>query len=229
MTEATAKIGHNLDPAQVIRRHIEDLFNEAKHCLDGKPVTDKKQADMVVKLIGELRDAKTACDDARKDEVKYWNEGKSEVQDRYNPVLKMCKMSIDIAQKALAPWLLSEETAKRERVARLIAESTQAKADADAAIQASAGDLDKRMEAEYRLADAQELVKIAKKAAGENVIKGARSEWDVEISDRTEAARAIWAIVPEEFDDLLVVIAKRRVKLGAREIRGFTITERIRV
>ena len=154
MTEATAKIGHNLDPAQVIHRHIEDLFDAARNWLDGQPVTDKKQADIVNKFVSDVRSAKTACNDAHKEEVAYWNDGKSEVQRRYNPLLKMCKYGVDTAQEVLAPWLLSEETAKRERVARLSVEAIEAKADADAKIQASSGGTAKRQEAEYRLENA---------------------------------------------------------------------------
>ena len=229
MTEATAKIGHNRGPFKATSQHIAGLFDEAQHWLDGKPVTDKKQADIVVDWIHKMRAAKTVLDDNRKDEVKFWNKGKSEVQARFNPILKMCKTAIDAAQEALGPWLLTEETARRERAVLAAVTAVKAKTEADALIQASSGNPEKRLEAEYRLADAQELEKIARQLAKENIAKGARSVWDVEILDRTEAAQAIWAIAPEAFDDLLEKIAKDRVDKGAREIRGFTITERIRV
>ncbi len=223
----TAKIGHNRGPFETTSQHIADLFDDAKNWLDGEDVTDEKTAVLLNEKIGEARKAKTACNVARKDEAKFWNEGKQEVQDRYNPFLRKCQILIDAAQLALGPWLLAQETAKRERDAKLAADATKAKAEAVALMQASGGDPEKRQEAEYRLADSKEMDKIAKQEAKKNIAHGARSRWKVEIEDRTEAARAIWIIAPEAFDDLLVRVAEDKVSHGARQIRGFTITERI--
>ncbi len=227
MTEATAGIGHNLSPFHATSRHIQDLFDEAKHWLDGGTVTDKKTADGLNKLIGELRKAKTACDDARKDEVVYWNDGKKEVQDRFNPFLKMAKQAIDTAQKALGPWLLAQDAAKREEMARQAAEANTAMTKAVENIRASSGNLEQRQEAEKEYEDAQELEKIAKKTARQNIAKGAQDRWDTKLENRVIAAQYFWSLYPEDFDELLEGLARGLVDKGKHEIPGFLITQRI--
>lgn len=227
MTEAVVKIGHNKGPLDV----IQDLYDEAKNWLDGEKLKTKKQHDTLVELIRQLRSARTSADEARKEEAKPFDEGKAAVQAKYNPFIQpkkgMVDRAIGMAQEVLAPYLLEQTRIKRENDERLAEQARKAKAEADAAIQASSGDLEAREEAEHRLEDAKEAEKIAARAAKQNVAKGATTRWDTVLVDRTMAAQFLWPDHAERFDELLLEIAKDQVRLGKRAIPGFTITERI--
>jgi len=223
-------MGHNLDPLT----RIDDLFAEASGWLDGDmDVTTKKQADALVRLKRELRAAGNAADEARREEAKPFDEGKAAIQAKFNPYVQPKRGKVDRAiamiQEVLGPWLLEQTRLKRENDLNLAAEAIRAKGEAIVAIQASAGDLEAREEAEARLEDAKEAEKIAIRALKTNVAKGAQSRWDVELVDRTAAARFLWTHDSERFDQLLLAMAADIVKLGKREIPGFQITERITV
>lgn len=222
-----AEIGDNRHPLD----DCSDLFDEAKNFMDGTEIVGKKQHDVCVEIIRQLRSARTAADEARQVEVAPLNEAKQAIQDRYNVWIKdktgKIALAIDMIQNALAPYLLEQTRLKRENDARLSSEAAQAKADADAAIRASGGDLEAREEAEIRLADAKEAAAIAARAAKKTVAKGAQSRWDVELVDSLAAIRWAWDVNSESFDAMLIQSAKDAVKLGKREIPGFIITERI--
>jgi hypothetical protein len=221
--------GHNKSPLDV----IQDLYDEAENWLDGEPLETKKQHDTLIELIRQLRAARTAADEARKEEAKPFDEGKKAIQAKYNPFIQPQKGMVDraiaSAKTVLEPYLLEQTRIKRENDERLAAEAAQAMTEAKALMKSSAGDLAAREEAEQRLEDATEAEKIAKRAIKQNVAKGSTSRWDVELVDRTEAARWLWSAHTERFDELLLQVAKERVAGGSRTIPGFTITERITV
>ena len=225
--QSEAKIGHNKSPFQITTEAVQVLSDDLKNWLDGEELTTKLQHDTLVERIGDMRKAKSACDAARKDDVVYWNDGKQEVQDRYNPFLKMAKLAIDTAQKVLEPYLLEQTNLKRETDKRLAEEASKAMAEAIIAMKASSGDLAAREEAEHRLEDAKELGKIASRIVKQNVAKGGQSRWDVEVDNLTEAARWAWKNHYDQFYDFLIAIALKDTRAGKHEIPGFTITERI--
>jgi hypothetical protein len=221
--------GHNKSPLDV----IQELYDEAENWLDGEPLETKKQHDTLIELIRQLRAARTAADEARKEEAKPFDEGKKAIQAKYNPFIQPQKGMVDraiaSAKTVLEPYLLEQTRIKRENDERLAAEAAQAMTEAKALMKSSAGDLAAREEAEQRLEDATEAEKIAARSLKKNVAKGATSRWDVELMDRTKAARWMWIRSPAEFDALLVDYAKGEVAHGIREIPGFKITERITV
>jgi len=222
-------IGHNKSPLDV----IQDLYDEAMNWLDGEPLTTKKQHDTLIELIRELRSARTAADEARKEEAKPFDEGKKAIQDKYNPFIQPKKGMVDraiaTAKQVLEPYLLEQARLKRQNDERLMADAQQAMTEAIDAMRASGGNLEAREESERRFADAQEMTRIATRSVKKNIAKGATSRWDVIINDRVEAARCCWNLYPNMFDDLLLDMAKEQVRLGKRELPGFTITERITV
>jgi len=224
-----ASIGHNKSPLDV----IQDLYEEAGNWLDGEPLTTKKQHDTLVELIRKLRSARTAADEARKEEAKPFDEGKKAVQDKYNPFIQPKKGMVDraiaTAQEVLAPYLLEQTEIKRKTDQDLTKKANKLKAEADAAMQASSGDLEAREEAEHRLEDAKEAEKIARRSAKQNVAKGAITRWDVCVKDPVIAIRHLWPIYRDDFDDLLEELARHQVRQGKRTIPGFKITERITV
>ena len=222
-------IGHNESPFHATSQHIADLHDELKNWLDGEPLTTKVQHDTFIGHIGDMRKALKACDDIRKDEVKFWNDGKKEVQDRYNPFLKMARSAIDMGVKFLEPYLAEQTHIKRETDARLAEEAHSAMVGAISDMKASSGNLAAREEAEHRLDDATEMGKIAKRSANKNIAHGARTRWDIKLVDRAVAAQGLWENHAEEFDELLVGLAKGLVAAGKRELPGFEITERITV
>jgi hypothetical protein len=138
---AGQSIGSNHPPEptsfEAARDAVNDLANEAQHFLDGEGVKTKGEADAIGKLIVSLRAAKGAADEARKAEARPFDDGKADVQARYNPVLKRADTAIDVAKRALAPWLQRIEDEKRavaakarEAADKLAAEAAQALRDA---------------------------------------------------------------------------------------------------
>jgi len=222
-------IGHNKSPLDA----IQDLYDEAMNWLDGEPLTTKKQHDTLIELIRALRSARTAADEARKEEAKPFDEGKRAVQDKYNPFIQPKKGMVDraiaTAKQVLEPYLLEQARIKRENDERLMADAHQSMKEAIDAMQASSGNLEEREEAERRLADAEEQEKVAKRTAKKNIAKGATSRWDVELHYPVDAVRHYWIYQPDAIYDVLIKLARDDVRRGKREIPGFEIKERITV
>lgn len=226
----TATIGHNQSPFHLTTDHIQELYDEVKNWCDGEPLTTKEQHDTLVQLVRDIRTAKTEADNARKEEAKPFDEGKKEVQGRYNPFIQAktgkVALAIESAQQVLAPYLQEQERLKNVEEQRLIDAALEAEKVALAAMQASSGDLEAREEAEKLVVDAKKIEAAYKREVGTNIAKGAKTVWDTEIVDSTAAIRHLWTWHKDEFEALILDIGKGRVRAGARDIPGFKITSR---
>lgn len=244
MNTQIATIGDNNPPTpfEEISEKISDLYDEAKQWLDGDPVDSQGQADALNTLINMIRQAEKEADALRKDEVKPFDEGKAEVQARYNPLIGKTKsvtgktvLALDVAKKALTPWLEKLDAEKREveRVAREQAEAAR-KAAEQAFILSEKDNLAEREEAE-RLADAAKQADINARVAakdkshakgGVGRATGLRSEWHAEITDKREFARWIWTNRESEMSGWLSEMADKIVKQNHdQEIPGVKIIE----
>lgn len=234
---SSAGIGHNMPPKtpfEASRDRINELFDEAKNWLDGDPIESQENADAVQKLLREIQQAAKEADAARRAEAKPFDDGKAEVQARYNPLIQKGKGLADMAaascKQALAPWLrkIDEENRRKADEARAEAEAKQRAA--MEAMQSRNGDLEKAAEAERLVAEAKQAEADAKKAANAKAAaKGAgkavtlRDKYTAEITGYAEFARFVWTEYPEDMRAFLDGFAKRIVDAGRRDAPGLTV------
>lgn len=237
-------IGHNNPPTPFdeISSRIESLYDEAKGWLDGDPVETQGQADALNRLINMIREAAKEAEVLRKEEVAPFDEGKAEVQARYNQLIANTKsvkgktvLALDVAKKALTPWLEKLDAEKREAEKKAREEAEAARKAAEQAFALSEADnLSAREEAEALLAAAKEKEQAAAKAANEKAhaksdsgrATGLRSEWVAEITDAREFARWVWVNRKTEMDEFLVKVAKDVVRQNhTQAIPGLNIRE----
>lgn len=240
-------MGHNNPPVEIEPTPFEmseveigDLYAEAKNWLDGEPVTTQAQADGLSKLLDDLRKAGKLADERRVEENKPFDDGKAEVQARYAPLIADTKsvkgkvpLAIDMAKKALAPWLQKLEDEKRAAAEAARKEAEEKARIAQEALRASnVADLEKREAAEALIREAQAAEAAATKAenskahaTGGTRAIGLRSVWRAEMTDAREAARHYWLTKREEVDAFFQGLADADVRAGKREIPGFLIAE----
>lgn len=227
-------------PFEMSEVEIGDLYAEAKNFLDGEPISTQAMADAVSKLIDDLRKAGKLADERRIEENRPFDEGKAEVQARYAPLIADTKttkgkvvLAIDIAKKALAPWLQKLEDEKRAaaEAARKIADE-KARAAQEALRASQVDDLAKREAAEQMIRDAQKAEAAAvfaendkAHAKGGTRAMGLRSVWRAEMVDGRAAAGHYWQTRRADVDAFFQGLADADVRAGKREIPGFLILE----
>lgn len=227
-------------PFEMSEVEIGDLYAEAKNFLDGDPITSQAMADAVSKLIDDLRKAANLADERRKKENEPFDEGKAEVQARYAPLIADTKttkgkavLAIDIAKKALAPWLQKLEDEKRAaaEAARKVAEEAARKAQ-EALRTSRVDDLAEREKAEALLRQAEVASAAATHAENDKAhakggtrAMGLRSVWRAEMTDGREAAAHYWRTRRADVDAFFQGLADADVRAGKRTIPGFSITE----
>ncbi len=235
-----APIGHNSPPSpfETATETIETLYGQAQDWLDGEEITNQEYANEISKMINLIRAAKKEADTARKVENQPFDEGKTEVQDRYNPLLKMADLAIDACKKALAPWLEKvrvELLAKAEKV-RLEAE--EAKRAAQEAIRAADADNLAEREAAEALVEEAKAAEIASKRAAKDTAKASggvgkaaslRTTYTPKLTDPVAAARHYWQVKRPEMEAFLTGLAEKDLRAGVGTIPGFDIVEERKV
>lgn len=242
----TPEIGHNKPPEplpfEAISQRIETLYEEAKQWLDGEPVTSQAMADNINKLIDMIRTAEKEADVLRKAENKPYDDGKAEVQKRFNVLIGNTKsakgktvLALDAAKKALTPWLEKIDKEKRDVEARARAEAYEKQHLAEEAMRASqVTDLAARENAERLVEEAKEADIAARVAAKDKAkAKGGtgratslRTYYRHELTDPTEFARWAWRNCQPEMNGFLNDLAKRLVDGNpTRELPGVIIHE----
>jgi hypothetical protein len=239
-------IGHNRPPVdeptpfEMSEVEIGDLYAEAKNWLDGEPVSTQAQADGISKLIDDLRRAVKLANERRVFEKQPFDDGAAEVQARYNPLVEDGKtrkgkaiLAIEIAKKALAPWLqrLEDEKLAAAAAARKIADE-KLRAAQEALRASQADDLAKREAAEVLIRDAEKAEAVATRAENDKAhakggtrAMGLRSVWRAEMTDGRAAAGHYWTTRRAEVDAFFQGLADADVRAGKREIPGFLIQE----
>jgi len=243
MSAVLATIGHNnppeLTPFEQSASEIDGLVTEAKNWLDGSGVNSETDAAAVSKLIDELRKAGKKADERRIAENKPFDEGKAEVQARYNPLIQKDRGVVDVAIKAakdaLAPFLKrkADALAAEQAEARHIADDKAAAAvEAMRASRQGEADLEARQHAEALVVEAKQAEKSAKKAEGTKAHAtggtraiGLRTVWKGEVTDANAFARWVWTNRNAELLTFFADLAQREVHGGTREMAGVTITE----
>ena len=239
---AIAAPGHNRPPTdspfEAIKTHIDDLYAEAKAYLDGEPIATQGQADDVSKLLGMIKEAERAADDARKLENEPFDAGKAEVQARYAPLISDTKAvrgktitAREACQKALTPWLkkLDAEREAAAQAARDEAERLAAEARAKAQ---SATSIDEAEQAEAMFTDSKAATREAASLEGDRARVGVgsgyratilRDNWTPVLTDGTAALRHYWTARRADLEELALSWARADVRAGARAIPGFEI------
>lgn len=229
------QIGANnppLTPYEQSLKEINDLYDEAVLWLDGEPVTTQEHADGIGRLVGMLRDAKKLANERRVEEAKPFDDGKAEVQARYNPLIQDKKgkadLALDACKKALQPFLDAEQARidAEAKAAREAADEAQRKA--QEALRASQPDnLAERDAAEALLRDANKLQATAKKAEGTTAkVSGTgkalsqRTHYRAEIDDPVAVARHYWATSRKEVEAFFLTLAQQDVTAGNHNIPG---------
>jgi hypothetical protein len=242
---APPPIGHNNPPKtpfDASRERIESLYAEAKNWCDGEPITSQAQADELQKLLRLIQDAEREADERRKIEAKPFDDGKAEVQARYNPLIQkdrgMTSMAVQACKSALAPWLrkLEEEQRKAAEEARRVAEEARKAAEEAVRQRDAIANLEQREAFENVVAEAalaEDRAKRAEKARP--VAKGIgraaslRTYYVPEVTDYREFARFVWSNHMDDIKPMLDELAKRYVDMGRRSLPGVTVHEDKRV
>lgn len=240
-TNPRAIIGGNNPPEptpfEQSRDEIEGLFMEATNWLDGAGVQSQADADAISKLLDMLRKAKSAADDRRKAEAQPFDDGKAEVQARYNPLIQKDKgkadLAMDACKKALTPWLAKIETEKRAIAEAARKEAEEKAAAAQAGIRAAnVIDLQARADAERLIEEAKKAETVAKRAENDKAHAkggtraiGLRSTYTPVLTDAREAARHYWIERRSEMEGFFLELARADVRAGKMTIPGFRVDE----
>jgi hypothetical protein len=229
-TNPRAVIGNNRPPHEIIFDEIQDLFDEAKNWADGEPITNEQQHDAVTNLYDGLHDAGKRADELRKEEKKPLDDEIKAIQDRYNPYIQPKKGKVDLGKDALGKMLAAWRAAvakKKEEAARLAREEADAKiAEATAAIRASSGNLAERETAEELLKEAKQADRFAKRAdKAATTGTGLRTVWVATLQDADAALDWAYGRDPVRFTELVQQMANEAVRVGARSVPGFVVSE----
>lgn len=238
---SVAGIGHNNPPEptpfDLSKTEIENLFLEATHWLNGDGVKSNADADAISKLLDLLRKAKSAAEERRKAEAKPFDDGKAEVQSRYNPLIQEKKgkadLAMDACKQALAPWLAKVDAEKRAIAEAARKEAEEKAAAAQEALRAAnVTDLQARADAEWMLDQAKQADQAAKRAEKDKAsAKGGsraitlRTSYQAQITDEREFARYCWLNHRTELSALFTAIAQRLVDAKTQNIPGVTVQE----
>lgn len=228
-------------PYEIVREKMEDLLLEARNWADGELVDTQEQADAINGLAEKLRGAASEAEAVRKVEAKPFDDGKAEVQTRYNvylaPLTNKDKGKVPLAIAALnatlKPYLERVENEKRAAAAeaRRVADAAAAAA-AEALRAAEVTNLAAREEAEDKIKEAKELDRAANRAANDRAHAGGgarakgltRTFTAHRVNDR-DAMLHYMHTQPEEFLVLVDRLAAVDVRAGKRQIPGFDVVE----
>jgi hypothetical protein len=219
----TPTIGHNRAPFDLIAEEIDDLYGEAKNFADGESITDQKTADAVTALFEGLHAAGGKAEEQRKIEKKPHDDAAKAVQEKFKPLSDKVTRGKSALGELLAPWRkkLADEAASK--AAALKAEADAKLAAAQSAIRATSGNLMAREEAEAELKDAKKLAAVAKRV--DNAPTGLVTRWVVTTKDAPVALDWAYGRDAARFNELALDMAREAVRLGARALPGFTVTE----
>lgn len=229
------QIGHNNPPEptpyEASVSVVDDLYQEAKHWLDGAPIDTQEMADAVGKLIRQCQGAVKVVEQNRVLEKRPFDQAAAEVQERYKPLIVKLDKAISTAKQALVPFMQAQmaEQARKAEEARLAAEAARKAAEAAAFV---ATDLESVERREAAIAHAKAAETTARKAEGTKVqvstgarAIGIRTVWKAEITDTVAFARHLWATNAESFMGLLQAEADRRITAGRPPTPGVRFIE----
>lgn len=223
-------------PFERVAGAVNDLANEAQHWLDGDGIKSQKEADAVGKLIVMIRKAGKDADAERVREKAPLDEAVKAIQARYNPVIKRADLAVDVAKRALTPWLVKVQAAKDEeaRIAREAAQAAAARAAEAAQAAAASTSLAAAEAAEAAIRDARKAGFAANKAENSTATAGGgaggravglRTSYAVTLTDDGAALHHYITTRLADVNEFLVGLARQEVAAGKRTIPGFQIDE----
>lgn len=227
-------LSNNPPPVEAHGMHIDDLYATAADFLDGQAVENQGQAEALGKLLAAFREARIGADEQRKIEKKPHDDAGKAVQAAWNPLIEKCERAEKIAKNAIGTWQLKLEAEQRAAAVEAARVAEAERAAAQAARDAAQGSdrLSDAEEAEAALKRAKDAEAAAAKAdkakplvatGGRSI--GLRSYWEPTLTDSAAALRHYREHQPEALKAWLLEQAAKDVRLGARVIPGFTITE----
>lgn len=226
--------GHNggppiIDPTTAFQK-IDDLYDEARNWADGEPITSAEMAEDITALFDGLHEAGKEAEALRVAEKAPLDKAVQAIQDRYNVYVQPKKGKVALGKDALGVLLTAWRT-EQQRVAREAADKAREEAmalaaEAQAAMQASAGNLAERERAEEVVSFAKQAERHARsqeKAA--TVGTGLRTVWTAELLDEEAALEWAYGRDPKRFTALCQQLADEAVRSNVRSIPGFSIVE----
>lgn len=245
--EAVAEIGHNqppLSPYEAVKLHIEDLVLEARNWADGAKVESQAQADDISRLVEDIRLAIQAADQVRIKENEPFDQGKAEVQERYNALIADTKTKKGVAVlakesllAALKPFLDAEKARKDAEAAeaRRIAQEAQ-EAAAEALRAAQPDNLEAREDAEALVEAARNAERAANRAANDKAqakggsrALGLKTYYRAEIVDPKACLIHYVATRREDLMAFLLGLAQADCDAKRRQIPGVVCHEETRL
>lgn len=218
---------HNNPPAYLqVFEEIADLFQTAKDFADGEPIADEAMHDTISSLRDQLHELGKRADELRVEEKKPHDDAAAAVQAKYKPALTKVKQGKDALGDLLAAWRKRVADEKAAEARRKQEEAARLAAEAQAAMRASSGNLEARVDAEELLAHAKSVEKDARrseKAATTGL--GLRTVWVATMTDESAALDWAYNRDPEAFRALCQHAADTVVRAGMRSVPGFKVEE----
>lgn len=230
MSAVASQDRRNITPFDEIVLEIDALYEQIAGVTE---IESEDQHEAASKLYDDLHEAGKKADELRKEEVKPLDDAKAAIQERYHPLIgdtKKGKGKVvrgkEVLGNVLAAWRKKVAEEKRLAAERAAREAEEERQKAIAAMQASAGDLEAREEAERQLELAKEAAAFARREDKRATTGlGLRTYWVATMTDPRAAVAAMWKSNPQAFVDLAQELADKAVRSGIRNIDGFTITE----
>lgn len=227
-------IGHNNPPAFIAHdADISDLYDEAKHFLDGAAIENQGQAEAVANLLDRTRKAWKAADEQRKTEKRPHDDAAQAVQNTWHPLLAKAKRLEGVAKTVIGAWQQHLEAEQRAEAARLAREAQAAQEAAREAAQTRTERLEDAEQAEAAIKAADALAKAAARAdkAKPLVASGGRaitlrSYWEAEVTDRRAALNFYLKRSPERFAALIQQLADEDARSTRGAVPGVLFHER---
>ncbi|GJE77208.1 hypothetical protein [Methylorubrum suomiense] len=224
---ALAGIGHNSNVSDfdLSRDEIDGLHLEASNWLDGKGVQSQDDADAIGRLLDMIGEAIRTAETRRKAEAKPFDDGKAEIQARYNKLIGDTKgsgkgkaiLAREVCQAALTPWRVRQEEERRAAAEAARKAAEEAARQAALAFQVTrSDDLEGREEAEV-LARQAKKAETAARRAGKPVATGLRMVVRAEVTDFPAFLRWVRENRPDALRGALQTIAET---LSTQKTRG---------
>jgi len=219
-----------IDPTEAFAK-IDDLYEEAKNFADGEPITTPEMAAAITALFDGLHEAGKEAEALRVAEKAPLDKQVDAIQARYNPYVQAKKGKVALGKDALGvlltAWRVEQQRIATEAARKAREEADALRAEAEAAIRSSSGNLAEREVAEEILDTAKQADRFARrteKAATTGT--GLRTSWVATLTDEEAALEWAYGRDPGKFAALVQSMADEAVRAGLREVPGFSVEER---
>lgn len=194
----TAGPGHNAPPDDLAIK-LAAVVEEAGPYLTGSDIRDDPTAEALAKLVTDAGVAIKAVATAEEAEKRPHLDATAAIRkryaDAYADAIKRADAVVKAGKQLLSKWQTDKKARQQAEVDKLRAEAAEKAAAAKAALQASSGDLDARLEAE-KLAEAAKTTEIAAVAVGKLKVAP-------QVAGRTLRHRKVYRAEVTDVDDAI--------------------------